>query len=301
MKAITTLSASPNCLHNSPSVVKVSIGEDDCQSHQFDKRSISRGYEDYAPSNDAEQIDDQRRRTRCQTHLQLCPLHPLPGLVKVYLRTLIESLLQGTSDLDRLHRPGQLQRYLDVVETGGRELVGLGHEGVLEPTVIVLRDLFPDAVRFPHVHEAALRVGVDRQFALGADDLGHVVLARCHHSAAVKVCNLSAPKLHHADAVVDVLVLPQLRLYGGDAHGCHGFHDTVLTEEPQRQIDVVDVAVHEDAARKLGVFDKETGRVQFIARLRPEDRGSPDGTLVHARPGVSVGCVEAPGESAQDG
>jgi len=133
----------------------------------------------------------------------------------------------------------------------------------------VLRDLFPDAVRFPHVHEGALRVGIDRQFALGADDLGHVVLARCHHSAAVKVCNLSTPKLHDADAIVDVLVFSKLRLHGGDAHGCHGFHDAVLTEEPQRKIDVVDVAVHEDAAGKLGVFDKETERVQLIAtRIR---------------------------------
>jgi hypothetical protein len=39
---------------------------------------------------------------------------------------------------------------------------GLGHEGVLETTVMVLRHLLPHPNPFPHSQKAALRAGIDR-------------------------------------------------------------------------------------------------------------------------------------------
>ena len=93
-------------------------------------------------------------------------------------------------------------------------------------------------------------------------------------------------------------MLAQLGLHGGDADGRDGFDDGGLAEEPQAQVDVVDRAVDEDTAGEFGVGDEEAGRVEFVAGLRAEDRGSADGGEFGV--GITVRGVEAAGESAED-
>jgi hypothetical protein len=73
-----------------------------------------------------------------------------------------------------------------------------------------------------------------------------------------------------------------------------------LAEKPERQVNVVDVAVDENPAAELGVRDEEAGRVELVAGLRAEDGGPPDGAVGDAREGVAVGGVEAAGEAAED-
>lgn len=103
-----------------------------------------------------------------------------------------------------------------------------------------------------------------------------------------------------ADAVVAVVVSPQLGVHGGDADRRHALDRRVLAEEPQRGIDVVDGAVDEDAAGELGVGDEEAGRVELVAGLGAEDGGAPDQAGAHFGVRVAVGGVEAAGEAADD-
>lgn len=189
--------------------------------------------------------------------LQLTLLHPPPRLVEPDLRPRPQTLLQRTPDRHRPDRPAQLERQLRPIQTRGRELVRLRHEGLAEPSVIVRRNLPPDARVLAHLDQIRLRVSIDSDLALGAHNLRHVVLARGHHPASVEVGDAALPELDDADRVVHVAVLAQARLYGCDAHGRNGLDAAFGTEEPQRQVDVVDRAVDEDAAGEGGVGDEE--------------------------------------------
>ena len=62
----------------------------------------------------------------------------------------------------------------------------------------------------------------------------------------------------------------------------------------------MDVAVDKDAAGKLCVFDKESGRVEFIACLRSEDRSSAYGSVVHPVPGIAVRSVKSARKATHD-
>lgn len=95
-------------------------------------------------------------------------------------------------------------------------------------------------------------------------------------------------------------MLAQIRLHSGNTNSSHALDLGLLTEEPQRKIDIVDTAVDEDAARELGVGDEETTGVQLVAGLRSEDGGCADVAGGHASVGVAVGGVESTTEAADD-
>lgn len=62
----------------------------------------------------------------------------------------------------------------------------------------------------------------------------------------------------------------------------------------------MDGAVDEDTTGELGVFDEETRGVELVAGLGAEDAGGADQAVVHLVEGVTVGGVEAAGETAHD-
>lgn len=126
------------------------------------------------------------------------------------------------------------------------------------------------------------------------------MLPGSHHAGGVEVSDFVAIELYDADAVVYVLPLSQAGLDGGDADGIDALDHAVLAEIPQREVDVVDVAVDKDAAGELGVVDKEARGVEFVAGLGAEDGGAADAAVVHALKGVAVGGVEAAGEATED-
>ena len=95
-------------------------------------------------------------------------------------------------------------------------------------------------------------------------------------------------------------MLPQLRLHRRDAHGRDALDDAVLTHEPQGQVNVVDGAVHKDAAAELGVGHKEARGVELVARLRPEDGRAANLAVLDPTVGVPVRGVEPPREAAED-
>lgn len=142
---------------------------------------------------------------------------------------------------------------------------------MLEAAVVVTGDLATDTRGLVDLDEVGLRVGVDGNLALCADDLGHVVLTRSHHAARVEVGNLAAPELDDTDSIVDVAELAELRTDGGDARGDNRLGLTVLAKVPEGEVNVVDVAVDKDAAAKLGVADPKVGRVKPVARLGAKD------------------------------
>ena len=227
-------------------------------------------------------------------------LDPFPRLIKPKLLPRPQTLLQRTTNLDRLHSARELKRQRLIIQTALGELIRLDHKRLLEAAIIVRRDLAPNARRLAQLHQIHDRIRINADLPLGANDFRHVVLTGRHHAGRVKTRDLAAPELDDADAVVDVAVLAQVRLHGGDAEGSDRLDDRVLAEEPQGQVDVVDVAVDEDAAAELGVGDEEAGRVQLVAGLRAEDGGAADRACVASAPGVAVGGVEAAGEAAED-
>lgn len=212
----------------------------------------------------------------------------------------VQALLERTANLDGLDRASQLEGKRVVVEAGSSKLVRLGDEGMLEAAVVVVGDLATNAGGLVHLDEGAGGVGVDGQLALGTDDLSHVVLARGHHTGRVEVGDLATPELDNSDTVVNILVLAQLRLHGGNTGRDDTLDNGVLAEVPEGKIDIVDVAVDEDATAELGVGDEEARGVQPVASLRAEDRGAADEAIIHSGEGVSVRGIEAAGEAAHD-
>ena len=171
---------------------------------------------------------------------------------------------------------------------------------MFEPAIIIRRDFPPYTRRLVDMDQIRHRLGVDGEFALGANDLSTVILAGGHHARAVEIGDAAAVELDDADGVVAVVVFPQLGLHGRDAGADDALDDAVLAEEPQGEIDVVDGAVDEDAAAEFGVGDEEARGVEHVAGLGAEDGGAPDEARVHFGPGVAVGGVEAAGEAAHD-
>ena len=62
----------------------------------------------------------------------------------------------------------------------------------------------------------------------------------------------------------------------------------------------MDGAVDEDTARELSVFDEEARGVELVAGLGAEDAGGPDQAVIHLVEGITVGSVEAAGETTHD-
>lgn len=162
----------------------------------------------------------------------------------------------------------------------------------------MLGDLLPDAGLVVHMHMVQRGLRVHRQLPFRPDNLGGILLAGSHHARSVKVRDLAVVELHQADRVVAVVVLAQVRLDGGDAHGGHGLDLAVLAEEPEREVDVVDRAVDEDPAGELRVRDEEAGRVELVAGLAAHHGRRADRPGLHFAEGVAVGGVEAPREPA---
>lgn len=141
---------------------------------------------------------------------------------------------------------------------------------------------------------------VDSKFAFCACDLGCIFLARSHHTRAVQLRNLAIVELDDTDCVVSVAVVAEVGLYCGDADSTYALDFAIIAKEPQCEIDIVDRAVDEDATGKAGVLHEEARRVELVARLGAEDRGCADAARLQAGEGVSIGGVEAPGETAED-
>ena len=71
-------------------------------------------------------------------------------------------------------------------------------------------------------------------------------------------------EFHDPDAIVDVIRLGKFRVMLESADGEAGFWGGVV-QETEREVDVVDGAVDEDAAVAFGVGDEEACFVQEIA------------------------------------
>jgi len=209
-----------------------------------------------------------------------------------------QSLLQVGTDLDGLGRIAQLHGQRRVIQTRSGKLIRLLDKSHLKPTLEVGRHLARDATGMVVVDEVALGVRVDRDLPLRADDLGDVFLPVRHHAGAVVVGDPAAVELDDAHRVVEVVVPLQLGPDGPDAVGGDALGDDVVAEEPQRQVDVVHAHVDEDAAGPGRVLQVEAGRVQLVARLAADDRGSADQAPVDLVDGVAEGVVEAAREAA---
>lgn len=105
-------------------------------------------------------------------------------------------------------------------------------------------------------------------------------------------------KLNNPQRIIAVIMLAQIRLHSRDPNRRHALDLAVLAKEPQRQVDVVDRAVHEDPARELRVRHEEPARIQLVARLRPEHRRRANVAACHAPVCVAVRGVEASREAA---
>ena len=217
----------------------------------------------------------------------------MTNLVEVDLLSTPQTVLQRASNLDRLHRTTELEWQCSTIQTRGSKLLCLCDKGLCETTVVVRRDLPPDTSRLAHLDQIRYRLGIDGDLAIRANDLCHIMLPGSHHATGIEISNLATVELDDADTVVDIAVLGELGLQGGDADRHDGLDLAVLAKVPQCQVDVVDVAVDEDAAAELGVGDEEAGWVEFVAGLGAEDRGTADVAAVAAGPGVAVGGVEA--------
>lgn len=95
-------------------------------------------------------------------------------------------------------------------------------------------------------------------------------------------------------------MLTQIRLHSRNTNSSHALNLSILTEEPQRKIDIVDTAVNKDTTRELGVGHEETARIELVAGLRAEDGWRADVAGGHAGVCVAVGGVEAAAEAADD-
>lgn len=127
-----------------------------------------------------------------------------------------------------------------------------------------------------------------------------IFLSSSHHSGTKQLCNLASIKLDETQSIVAIVVLSQARFDSRDANGSHALDATILSEEPQGQIDIVDRTVHKDAAGELCVFDKEPSRVELVARLASKHGRDADQSGAHLIVGVAVRGVEAAREPADD-
>lgn len=126
------------------------------------------------------------------------------------------------------------------------------------------------------------------------------MLAGSHHATTKKVRDPPAPKLDNPSPVVHIPPLGQPRLHSRDTNSADTLDDDVVAEEPESEVDVVDVAIDEDAAGVLRIVDEEAGRVQLVAGLRADDAWAADSAARAAGVRVAVGGVEAAGEAAED-
>lgn len=107
-------------------------------------------------------------------------------------------------------------------------------------------------------------------------------------------------ELNNPQRIIPIIMLPQIRLHSRNPNSSNTLHLTLLPEEPQRKVDIVNGTVDEDPARELGVRDEEPGRIELVACLAAEDGGCAYVAAGQAGVGVAVGGVEAAGEAADD-
>ena len=232
--------------------------------------------------------------------LQAGFLHPFSRLIKPDLLPINQTFLQCTPNLHSLHRSRQLHRHLPIIQTRSSKLVRLSHERLLEPSVIRSGYFSPNPRRLIDVNKIALRLHIDSQFPLCTDNLSSVLLPRSHHARAIQIRNPSAIELDDPNRIIPVIGLQQRRLDGRNPTRNNRLDSRVLPEEPQRKIDIMDRAINKDPGRELRVGDKEPTRIKLIARLTPENRRPPNKARIHLLPRVTVGSVEAAGETAHD-
>lgn len=234
------------------------------------------------------------------TILQSSLLNAPSSLVKLDLLATVQAFLQGTANLHRLNSSGKLEWQLGVVQASGSKLVGLRNESFGETAVVVRWDLPSNTGRLRHLNQSSQRISIDRQLPFCTDDLGHVMLTSCHDPATIKVCNLASPELDDTNTIVHVLVFAKIRLDGSNSYCIRALDNTILAKVPEREIDIVNVAINKDAAGELCILDKETRRVELITGLRSEDRGSSYGSVVHPVPRIAVGGVKSPRKATHD-
>jgi len=159
-------------------------------------------------------------------------------------------------------------------------------------------DLPSHAPSFVDIHQIAYWLRIDCQFALSAYDFRGIVLPSRHHSTSEQICYLPSVELYNSYSIIPIIMFSKLGLHGRYP-GCYNTLDLgVLSEEPQSEIDVMDGAVDEYATGELGICDEETGWVEHIACLGAEDGRASYEPRLHFVKGITVGSVEAAGESA---
>lgn len=193
-------------------------------------------------------LTPKRKKFDFISHLRVvCPLlNLLSLLVEGQLLPRDQRLLQPLANLQSLVCVGNVQRHGLVIQTSSRKLVGLRHKGRLETTVVVSGYIPRDTTVVVVVDQVLLRVQVHRHFTLGTNDLGDILLTVGHHARRVKVGNLATPKLNDTHGVVAVVALAQLWVHCCDAVCGDALGDNVGAKEPQRQVNIVDVAVDKD-------------------------------------------------------
>lgn len=231
-------------------------------------------------------------------HLYAWLLFTVTGLVEEDLLPRNERLLERSSDAHGLHGALELQRHGGVLQARRRELVGLGDERVLEPIVVMLGHLTADTHVVVDIHQVQRRLRVHGQLPLRAYNLGGIFLTGGHHARGVEVGNLAVVELDEPNRVVTIVVLAKIRLHGCDTHSRHGLDLTVLTEEPEGEVDVMDGAVNKDSAGEFGVGDEEAGGIKLVAGLTAHDGGGANGAGRHLGEGISIGSIEATGKTA---
>jgi len=165
-------------------------------------------------------------------------------------------------------------------------------------SIITFQDLSSNDCLLLRKYEIIQGIQIQCEFAFHADNFSKVFLPRSHHPNRINIQNPSIPDLHDSHRIILVFTLAKLGLHRRNARRAHT-DDRALAVETEREVDVDNGAVNEDAAREVGVRKILMGRV-FVACLAAEDKGPADEAGGAFVAGVAVGGVGAAGEAARD-
>lgn len=225
-------------------------------------------------------------------------IQALSLLIKLHHLPREQRVLQRPTDGNALDAQLQLNRDGLVIQNAGHELVRLGGKRILEALPVLLGHRVADTVRVRHLDMVGARDQVHHDLALGARDLRADVVAMSLGPRAVEVGDLAAPVLDDADAIVDVLQGSQLGVVLERADGVGRLRHEVLAHVEEREVDVVNAAVDEDAAVAGGVAHEEARVIEQIAGLGAHDERRPDALKLLLR--GAVRGVEAAGVARHD-
>lgn len=97
------------------------------------------------------------------------------------------------------------------------------------------------------------------------------ILPPCVHENLISSCMRKGKEAYvefnDSQRIITIIVLPQIGLHGRNTDSSHALHLGILTEEPQREIDIVNRAVDKDTAGELGVGNEEPARIELVACL----------------------------------